>query len=243
MMVTCSSASGKLVQKSQFREFHGVAEKEHRGIVAHEIPVAFLGVEFEGEAPDITLGVGSAALTGYGGETGKHLSLLAYMAEDGCLGIPGDVVGYGECAKSAGTLGVHAALGNDLAVKVRHLFHIPYILHQHRATGACGHAVLVVWHRSAHVRAQLPVFTACIVAAGTMRVKPILLHWVFHLSSPSYISGWFSPAGSSNRCVQIPGYYRPRRGMVKPFWRTDSRISPERGSFRRLISFPSTAMH
>jgi hypothetical protein len=70
------------------------------------------------------------------------------------------------------------------------------------------------------MRAQLPVFTGRVVAAGAMRIDPVLLQGVFHMSPPSYRSGWFSPAGSSNRCVQIPGYYRPRRGMVKPFrWR------------------------
>lgn len=46
-----------------------IADKEGWSIVADQVPVAFLSVEFDGSAPDIALTVGSAALPGNGGET------------------------------------------------------------------------------------------------------------------------------------------------------------------------------
>ena len=43
-------------------EFQRVAQEEDRRVVAHEIPVALFGVELHGEAADVALGVGGAAL-------------------------------------------------------------------------------------------------------------------------------------------------------------------------------------
>jgi hypothetical protein len=72
------------------------------------------------------------------------LGLLADLGEDLGLGVLGDVVGDGEGAEGARALGVHAPLGDDLAVKMRQLFQEPDILQQHRAARAGGHGVLVV---------------------------------------------------------------------------------------------------
>src|SRR5882724_614224 len=41
-----------------------VTEKEYRRIVAYDVPVAFLGVKLQGEAADVALSVGRAALAG-----------------------------------------------------------------------------------------------------------------------------------------------------------------------------------
>jgi hypothetical protein len=103
-MVTWCSASGNSVQKSQLllalrmlvrgiafdgvvqvREFQRVAQEEHRRVVAHQVPVALLGVELDGEAADVALGIGRAALAGHGGEAHEHVGLLADFGEDFCL--------------------------------------------------------------------------------------------------------------------------------------------------------------
>ena len=63
-------------------ELARIADEEHRGVVAHHVPVAFLGVELQREAADVALGVGRAALAGDGGEAGEHLGLLADLRED-----------------------------------------------------------------------------------------------------------------------------------------------------------------
>ena len=116
-MVTWCSASGSEVQKSQLllalrrlvlrvalhgvvevRELERIAQEEDRRVVAHQVPVAFLGVELHGKAADVALGIGRAALSGHGGEADEEIGLLADLGEDLGFGVPGDVVGDGEGA-------------------------------------------------------------------------------------------------------------------------------------------------
>jgi hypothetical protein len=49
-------------------ELVGIADEEDGRVVADEIPVALVGVELDGEAAHVALGVGGAALAGDGGE-------------------------------------------------------------------------------------------------------------------------------------------------------------------------------
>ena len=63
-------------------ELERIAQEEHRRVVADQVPVAFLGVEFHGETADIALGIGRAAFAGHGGETGEQLGLFADLGED-----------------------------------------------------------------------------------------------------------------------------------------------------------------
>ena len=126
----------------QVGELQGIAQEEYGRVVAHEIPVAFLGIELHREAPDIALGVGSAALAGHRGKAEEEFGLLAHFGENLRLGVAGDIVGDGEGAVSAGTLGVHAPLGYHLPVEVGELFQEPDILQQHRAAWP---AVMVFW--------------------------------------------------------------------------------------------------
>lgn len=125
-------------------EFQRVANEEHRGVVAHQIPVALLGVELEGEAAHVPLGVGGPLLAGHGGEAQEHRGLLADGVEQVGLAEGADVVGHGEGAVGARALGVHHPLGNALAVEVGEFLHQPDVLHQDGAAGAGGEAVVVV---------------------------------------------------------------------------------------------------
>ena len=106
----------------QIRKLARVAQKEHRCVVTDHVPVAFFGVELQGKTADIALGIGCTALTGHGGETGKHLGFLADFAENLRTGVFRDVVGDGERTKCAGAFGVHAPLRNDLAHEVGEFF-------------------------------------------------------------------------------------------------------------------------
>ena len=54
-----------LVDVHHVGEIDGVLDEEHRGVVAHEVPVALFGVEAEGEPTGVTLGVGAAPLRGH----------------------------------------------------------------------------------------------------------------------------------------------------------------------------------
>ena len=135
-------------------ELERIAQEEDRRVVAHQVPVALLGVELHGKAADVTLGVGRAALAGHGGKADEEIGLLSHLGEDLGLGIAGDVVGDGEGAVGAGTLGVHAALGDHLPVEVGEFLQEPDILQQHRAARSGGHDVLVVGDGSAGVGGQ-----------------------------------------------------------------------------------------
>ena len=57
-------------------ELERIAQEEHRRVVADQIPVAFFGVELHGEAADIALGIGRAALAGDGREAREHSVFL-----------------------------------------------------------------------------------------------------------------------------------------------------------------------
>ena len=101
-----------------------------RCVVAHQVPVAFLGVELQGEAAYVAFGIRCTTFAGHGGEAGEHLGLLADGAEDLRARVFTDVVGDGEGAERTRALRMHAALGNDLAVEVGQFFEQPHILRQ-----------------------------------------------------------------------------------------------------------------
>ncbi len=156
-------------------ELARVAQEEHRRVVADQVPIAFFGVELQGEAADVTLGVGGATLAGHRGEAGEHLGLLADLLEQLGAGVLADVVSDGEGAECARALGVHAALGNDLAVEVGQLFQQPHVFHQQRATRAGGLAVLVVHHRRAEGRGhRRDRFIAMLLLRGSAQLALLL---------------------------------------------------------------------
>ena len=136
-------------------ELQRIAQEENGRVVAHQVPVSLLGVELDGKAADIALGVGRSALAGHRGKAGEEIGLLSHLGEDLRLGVAGDVVGDGEGAVGPGALGVHASLGDHLAVEVGEFLQKPDILQQHRAARPGGHDVLVVGDGSAGVVGQL----------------------------------------------------------------------------------------
>ncbi|KPC76792.1 hypothetical protein ADL26_04920, partial [Thermoactinomyces vulgaris] len=60
-------------------ELDGVADEEHRGVVADEVVVALFGVELQGPAARVAAGVGAAEGVGHGGEAQEGLGLLAHL--------------------------------------------------------------------------------------------------------------------------------------------------------------------
>ena len=130
-------------------ELERVAQIEHRGVVADQVPVALLGVETHGEAADVSLGIRRATLTGDGGEAQEHIGLLADLGEDLRPGVGGDVMGDGEGAVGRGAFRMHASLGDHFAIEVGELLEEPHVLQQHRATRTGGLHVLVIDHRCA----------------------------------------------------------------------------------------------
>ena len=76
-----------------------VAVEEHRRVVAHDVPVAFSGIEAQREPADVALGVSPATLAGDSGEPGEHLAGVADLTEDFSLRVLGDVVRHAERAE------------------------------------------------------------------------------------------------------------------------------------------------
>ena len=129
-------------------ELHGIADEEHRRVVADHVPVPVLGVEAQGEAAHVALRIRRAALTGDRREPQEGLALVADLAEDLGAGIVGNVVVDGQRAVGAGALGVHRALGDALAVLVRQLLEQAEVLHEDRPARTRRLGVLVVGYRS-----------------------------------------------------------------------------------------------
>src|SRR3546814_14226468 len=121
----------------QVRKAQRITEEEDWRAVADDVPVAFLGVELQGEAADVTLGISRPALAGDGRKAGEQGCLLAHLGEDLRLGVAGDVVRAGEGAVGSPALGLHAALRATFALEVRHLLDQPDVL-EHRRSARPG---------------------------------------------------------------------------------------------------------
>jgi hypothetical protein len=130
-------------------ELERIAQEEDRRVVPDQVPVALLGVELHGKAPDVPLGVGGAPLAGDGGEAQETVGLLADLGEDLGFGVLGDVVGHGKGAVGAGALGVHPPFGNHLPIEMGQFFQEPGILQELRPPRPGGQDILVVDNRCA----------------------------------------------------------------------------------------------
>jgi hypothetical protein len=82
-----------LLRVDEIREVIRIADKEDRRVVAGEIPVAVLGVEFHRKAAQVALRVGCAEFAGNVREARDYLGLLADLGKDRGLRVFGDVVG------------------------------------------------------------------------------------------------------------------------------------------------------
>ena len=71
-----------LLRVDKVGELERIPDEENGGVVADEIPVALLRVEFQRKAAHIALGIGRAPLAGHGGKTQERVGLLAHLRED-----------------------------------------------------------------------------------------------------------------------------------------------------------------
>ena len=147
----------------QVGEFQRVAEEEDWRVVAHEIPVALIRIEFDGEAADVAFGVSGAAFARNRGETHEQIGFFADLGEQGGFSIAGDVVGNRKRAVCAGAFGVHTAFGNDFTVEMGQLFEEPRILKQHGAARPGGEGVFVIDYRSTGVVCEQIVGHGCLL--------------------------------------------------------------------------------
>ena len=71
----------------QIREFDGVLDKKDRHVVAHQIPVALVGVKLDGKTAYVTRGVFGPALTLHSRKPYKYRRNLAGFLERCCFGV------------------------------------------------------------------------------------------------------------------------------------------------------------
>ena len=126
-----------LLGPDEVLELHGIADEEHRGVVAHHVEIALLGVELQGEAARVAPRVRAAPLTGDGGESREHLRLLAGL-EQVRLGVGTHVVGDLESAERTGALGMWLAFRHALTVELGHLLDQVVVLEEDRPVGSDG---------------------------------------------------------------------------------------------------------
>ncbi|MCY1423442.1 hypothetical protein D9M71_391530 [compost metagenome] len=135
-------------------ELERIADEEYGSVIAHHVPVALLGVELQGEATHVALGISGSEFTCYGGEAREQLGLLADFGEHRSLAVAGDVVGDDQGAIGAPALGMHDALGNALAVLMGQLLDQVVVLEQQRPARPGAEGILVVRNRTTGGRGE-----------------------------------------------------------------------------------------
>src|SRR5690554_1986324 len=138
----------------KIREFIGVLHKENGSIVPGQVPIAFLGIELQGEAPDVPFGIRSAPFPCNGRKTGKHIGLFPYFGKYFCLGVSGNVMGYGKSTKSSRSLCMHSSLRNYLPVKMGQFLQEPKVFQEHRTPLSRSFYILILRYRSSGDRSK-----------------------------------------------------------------------------------------
>ncbi|MNF54933.1 hypothetical protein D3C84_363770 [compost metagenome] len=126
-----------------------ITNEEHGGIVANDVPVAFLGVELQGEPARITLGIGRTTLATHGGKPQESRGLLANCLKQLRAGVLSDIACHGERTVGTRAFGVYTALRDVFTVEVGKLLDQVKVVEQQRATRAGGTGILVIGNRSA----------------------------------------------------------------------------------------------
>src|SRR5690606_17009830 len=121
----------------QIRKLHRILNKKHRYVIANQIPVALVCIEFHGKTPNVPRGVLGAALTGYSGKTHKYRRAFARLSKNGGTGNFRKRLVALKIAMCSRTSGMNNTFRNTLMVKVRDFFTQNKVLEQHRSTQPC----------------------------------------------------------------------------------------------------------
>ena len=135
----------------QIGKLDRVLNEEDRDVVAHKIPVAFLGVELHRKAANVTRQVGRALVAGHRREAHERLDRLTGPLENVGAGQVGQRFLQLEGPVRAIAARMDDPLRNALMVEMEQLLAENLILDQMRT--ACAHfqRVLVVGDRGAHL--------------------------------------------------------------------------------------------
>ena len=131
------------------RKLDGVLDEEHRNVVADDVPVAFLGIELDGEAAHVAREVERTLAAGDGREPHEGRRPFAGALEQVGAGVFRQRLVVLEEAMRAVASRMHDALGNPLVVEMEDLLAEMKILDQGRAARTDLERVLVVGDRAA----------------------------------------------------------------------------------------------
>ena len=121
-----------LLRVDEIRKLERIADKEHRRVIADDVPVALLGVELDREAAHVALGIGRAALARHRRESHEKRRFLADLREHLRLRVARDIVRDLQRAECARTFCVDTAFRNHFAIEVSEFFEQPDVLQNNR---------------------------------------------------------------------------------------------------------------
>ena len=79
----------RLDRMNQIRKLDGVLNEEHRDIVSHQVPIAFVGIELDRKAANIACRILGATLSRDSRKADEHRRHLACLFEGRCFGVLG----------------------------------------------------------------------------------------------------------------------------------------------------------
>ena len=123
----------RLRRVDEVGKLHRVLDEEDGDVVADQIPVAFVGVELDGEAAHVARRVGRAALAGDGREAHEHRRALAGLGKERGARVLRQRLVALEVAVRRRAARVHDALGNALVIEVGDLLAQDEVFEQRRA--------------------------------------------------------------------------------------------------------------
>ena len=167
----------------QVGKLDGILNKEHRDIVADEIPIALIGIELDRKAPHVARRVDRARTACHRRETREHRGPLALLGKKAGLRQFGYRVGAFEIAMRGRTTGMHDTLGDAFMVEVKDLFAQQEIFQKRRPACSGAQTVLIVGNRDAMIgghglAARLLRLSAVAFAGGVAVGRCLLCHVV-----------------------------------------------------------------
>ena len=179
---------------NQIRKFDGILDKEHRDVIADQIPISFERIKFDRKSANVTRRIGGSLVARDGGKPDEYRCAHTHAVEYSGFGYVRQGFRQLEVAMRGGASGVHNALGNPLMVEVIDLFAKEKILEEDRAARADFQLVFVVGYNRALVRGERRVGTACELVqftgiagcfgcsrAGAGR------HWIGYSRAPGFV--------------------------------------------------------
>ena len=106
----------------KIRKFQGIPDKKYRRIISHQIPIAFVGIEFQCKSAYITLCIGCSPLPCNRRKAGEQIGLFPYFRKNSRFGVTGNIVRDGESTESTTSFGMHDTFRYSFTVEMGQFF-------------------------------------------------------------------------------------------------------------------------